>query len=197
MASPLSDLRRSPNPAHGLLGRRIRSARLARGLSTHRLGLWLTRPHDMISRWERGLREPTLFDLDQLATVLRADMDELLAGLPAIAARRGCSSRAHPRSRRIALGQTLARLRSQAELGVWDVYQATGIDARQLCRIEAGADPSVGEAVLLIKLYGTTPNELIRAAKAQRRRNLDNEKDPPSVTRSLLGTPPRSDGTGA
>lgn len=166
-------------------------------MSARRLGLWLNRTHTMVSRWERGLREPTLFDLDRLATVLHADLDTLLAGLPANGMPRGCSSRAHPRSRRVALGQVLGNARAALGLGIWEVYQATGIGGRRLGHIEAGADPAIGELVGLIELYRTTPRELLRAAKTRRRANLDTDTNPPITSRSPFGMPPDGDGVGA
>jgi transcriptional regulator with XRE-family HTH domain len=135
----------------------------------------LGRSHGLISRWEHGLREPTLFDLDRLATVLRADLDALVADLPPTPTRRGCSSRAHPISQRVAVGQTLELLRIRSRLDRWEVHKATGIDPRQIRRIESGADPAIGEAVLLIALYRSTPSAVLAAAKIRRRRNLDND----------------------
>lgn len=176
------------------LGARLLAARVASGMSTHRLGLWLGRSHGLISRWERGLREPTLFDLDRLATVLRVDLDALLGELPGDARRRGCSSRAHSRSRRRALGETLAAQRVEAGLGIWEVYQATGIDGRRLRQIEAGADPGIREAVRLIALYGTTPRSLMRAAKERHRRSLDFSGGSPMKAASFPGQPPGHDG---
>ena len=180
------------------IGARLRAARLAQGLSTHRVGLWLGRSNAIVCRWELAQREPTLWDLDRLAAVLRFDLDSVLADLPPTGIARRCSSRAHSWARRRALGAVFARRRRLAGLDLWDVMETIGIDTRRLAMIEGGADPGLDEAIRLIRLYRMTPSELLREAKAALRAAiLDNRRASPTVPGSHHGQPPGCDGSGA
>ena len=128
----------------------------------------------MVSRWEGGQREPTLYDLDRICLILHVDLDQLLANLPAWGPGRRISSRAQSWSHRHALGDALIELRVEACLGLWDVFLLTDIETGRIGRIEGGADPSIHEAMELLKVYGRSPTTLMRATKSIRRARLDN-----------------------
>lgn len=168
--------------AHESFGARIRRLRRARGLSLRGLALRLGRDHTLVLRWERGEREPTVWDVAAMARVLGATPDDLLAGAR-LAGNRAWSSRAHPPGPRRRLGLLLAASRRRLRLDAWDVYRATGIDGRRLLAIERGADPSLAEARGLIGLCG------LRLAEILPRVSLDVPEVLPRVWRSTTPDP--------
>lgn len=68
----------------GEVGRRVRTARLARGLSVTALSEQLGRAVGTIYRWEQGRRDPSLEDLRCVAAVLAVELAWLVTGQGAV-----------------------------------------------------------------------------------------------------------------
>lgn len=67
------------------MGRTIREARLARGMSLSQLASAVGRSSSSVRRWERGEVPPAIGIIDELADVLELDPDELRALRPGAA----------------------------------------------------------------------------------------------------------------
>ena len=63
-------------------GSRVRSARLALGLTQEQLGFELGVTKAAISKWENGSAEPDIASIRRLRTVLKVTLDGLLDGYP-------------------------------------------------------------------------------------------------------------------
>jgi transcriptional regulator with XRE-family HTH domain len=119
----------------------------------------------VISRWESGSLEPTIFDLEALGRQLRVKVDDLLLESDIVEGRRRWSSRSHSPADRRALGAAICAARMTAGLTVLDVYRQTSIGGLRLLRVEAGADPSLLELVKLCRLIGVSPDFLLRQSR--------------------------------
>ena len=163
-----------------VLGARLAIARRKAGLSQRRLARRLRRPHSMVSRWESGSREPTVFDVADYAKAVAVPMHVLLSGRGPQQCTRRWSSRAHGWHLRTGFGRQLGLARVEASITRAGVFEATGIRGLRLAKIEAGADPSVRELYLLRDLYRLDLAEAVRRAK------LDSHRDRTTVPAARL-----------
>jgi transcriptional regulator with XRE-family HTH domain len=150
------------NLKHATLGGRLRRSRIGAGMSQRQLARRLERNASVVSRWEAGVLEPTVWDLYRLGRILRCSVCGLVAG--ARGPGRRWSSRSHVHRRRLAIGRALARARHAAGLTLADVVDATRIRGRRVIEIEAGRDPSLAEATTLVTLYGTCLDAIVVAS---------------------------------
>lgn len=154
------------------IGERLHALRTDTGLSQREIGRRLARPNSIVSRWESGAREPSVFDLAALARVLKIDVNDLLDGVEPAARGRRWSNRAYGWRLRVAFGRRLALARIAAGMSRLDVLERTGIRGLRLARLEAGADPSVAELVALRDLYGFDVAAAVRASNLDSRQFL-------------------------
>ncbi len=119
----------------------------------------------MVSRWESGDREPTVFDLISLARVLSVALAALVdrAERPGIGRR--SASRAGSRSDRLALGRGLLVARRGVRMSLADAASATTIPTWRLMRIEAGCDPTIAELRALQRVIGFEIRALVGRAR--------------------------------
>src|SRR5687768_10875463 len=100
-------LRQAASP----LSERLARLRESAGMSQRSLGRRIGRSHSVISRWESGSLEPTIFDLEALGRQLRVKVDDLLLDSDIVEVRRRWSSRSHSVRHRRALGAAISAAR--------------------------------------------------------------------------------------
>lgn len=132
-------------PCPPTVGDILRGQREELGLTVRSLARSIGRPHTIVSRWERGLREPTLLDLHRVCGALGLSVDAVFSLAAHPRAGRRWSSRAHSEAARRRVGSALALARRSRGLLPSDVRRFGGIPAQRLLAIEAGADPSLAE----------------------------------------------------
>lgn len=169
-----------------MLGCLVRQARLRAGLSQSDLGVRLGRSQSIISRWERGVAEPSCIDVPALAAAVCLTAAAITRAADPHKVRRY-------RRRRVAdeasawQGRELARRRALVgpPLGV---ARAAGLTARRLARIEQGAEPSIGELQAIARAIGSEYDDLLARSLTSRRsrRHLAGTRQPASHFRSDL-----------
>jgi transcriptional regulator with XRE-family HTH domain len=161
---------RGPAPAGfpPTLGAALRRAREERCLSQRAVARRLGRPHSIVSRWEAGIREPTLLDLGALGRVLGFSPDDLVAHTTPAPGGRRWSSRAHPRRRREMVGGRLRAARLAEGHTIRALRAATGISGERLLAIESGADPGIRELRALRSALGISLDEILAPAGVDR-----------------------------
>jgi len=143
-----------------------------RGLTQRDVGDRLGRSQSVVSRWERGVLEPTIQDLVALTPVLGQPLDRIATAVRGPGRRRSRRGDSPADRREVALILRTARL--AAELDAWTVARRTGIPPRRLHRLEAGAEASTAEFVALVAVLPTLVEALMRAG-------LDTGVDLPKV----------------
>jgi transcriptional regulator with XRE-family HTH domain len=143
-----------------------------RGLTQRDVGDRLGRSQSVVSRWERGVLEPTIQDLVALTSLLEQPLDCLATALRGPGRRR--SRRGDPPANRRQIALIFRTARQAAELDAWTVARRTGIPPRRLHRLEAGAEASSAEFVALVAVLPTLVEALMRAG-------LDTTDDLPKV----------------
>ena len=141
------------------LGTLLRALRLARDLSQADLAARLGRAQSVVSRWERGVLEPTPLDAVALCAALAVPLEALLVGVPAVRGRRRTSRR--DGSRDLALGRAVREMRAELGLSPVGVARRAGLTPRRLRRIELGQDPSLGELAGLSRGLGVAAGALM------------------------------------
>lgn len=68
--------------ARKLVGRNVRALRVAAGLSQEELGFAADLDRTYVSGLERGLRNPTLRVLEQIARALKVNLSDIFADVP-------------------------------------------------------------------------------------------------------------------
>lgn len=141
-------------------GSTVRALRHATGLTQENVGELLGRSQSVISRWERGLLDPTIPDLAILSVLLGQPIDALAAALGGpgrMRSRRGDSA-----AKRQQIGLALRTARETAGFDRWTVARRTGIKPRRLHRLERGAGPSSAEFAALAALLPTLVEHILR-----------------------------------
>jgi transcriptional regulator with XRE-family HTH domain len=148
------------------LGAQIGALRRSCGLSQLEVARRIGRPQSIVSRWERGDRDPTPADVVALCAVLGVDPAELLAvSAPSVSARRRGSRSLTPRLR-VAFGVRLRLAREEQRLDPLEVHQRTGITPYELRRAEeARGGLSMGALQRLMALYGVSLADLLSPAE--------------------------------
>lgn len=123
------------------------------GLSQAVVGHRVGRSQSVVSRWERGVLEPTIPDLVTLALVL--DQPLLTVARLFHGPGRQRSRRGDPTGTRHSLAACVRGARHLEELDAWNVARRTAITPRRLHRIESGAQPSVAELIALAAVLPT------------------------------------------
>jgi transcriptional regulator with XRE-family HTH domain len=153
-------------PAFGV---RLRTVRVFQGLSQRAVARRMGRHHSVISRWEAGLLEPTLIEMEALGRALGFGFEGLLTDCRLQPQGRRWSNRSTSRSVRTSIGLRLARARTASGLPMTDVISRTGIWGIRLSRIEAGADPCLRELVVLSETFGADLRQLLIRARLDSR----------------------------
>lgn len=128
----------------------IVTMRRARGLTQAEVGRCVGRAQSVVSRWERGLLEPTLSDLVTMASLLDRPLGEIATSFRGPGRQR--SRRGDPLERRRRIGTCLRAARLADDLDAWTVARRTAITPRRLARLERGAEPSIAELRSLISV---------------------------------------------
>jgi hypothetical protein len=134
------------------------------GLTQAELGVATGHGQGVVSRWERGVLEPTPHDIVLVASAIGIAPHEVAAAISCRRGRRRNARLQDPSARRhVGLALRAARLR--AGLDPWAVAVASRVPPRRLRKIEAGADPTADEigrlaAAIRIDVGCLLPHEL-------------------------------------
>jgi integrase/recombinase XerD len=143
------------------IGERLAHARRERALSQLDVGSVLGRPQSIVSRWETGERAMTPHEFVELANLVALDPDELLRTARVLRDHRLRSSRARPRSERLAVGGAIAASRKRAALDPVVTARHAGLSVYRLWRIEGGYDTTLFELAAIANALGVEPSALV------------------------------------
>jgi transcriptional regulator with XRE-family HTH domain len=139
-------------PPTGPLGT-LRLLRRLSGLTQADLGQATGHGQGVVSRWERGVLEPTARDIAYIALALGLASDEVAAAVVCRRGRQRNARRQEP-SVRQSVGLAIRAARLEAGLEPYEVAVASHVSPRRLRKIESGADPTADEIGRLAAAIG-------------------------------------------
>ena len=149
----------------GSVGAAIRAARVDVSISQREVARRIARTPSMVSRWESGDREPTVFDLVSIGRVVGVSPAVLVEQTERAGIGRRWSCRATSWRNRAALGRGLRLARREAGISLVGAASASGIPTWRLLRIEAGSDPTIAEVCALRRVVRFDVRALVEQAR--------------------------------